>query len=919
MEEKELFNFGNKELNIDSLLNNITSNQQSYLNYYSNSIPDSDLFIEKVNYIKEGIKNGNITTDGSGIYQDTNGNLSKDDELMNNALHFVDVIARAQSKKERALTKEEINKKEADKKLKKEELERQKNQKEIEQRNIKPDFYPQDGWSVANSFAYSFNQNGQIPYNLLQQLVTQDDDGNPVYTELHTQLDKNFDLVSKQLEQFNGTESYINKINLFKQALKDGNLSPQDKFLGMELGFQNSELDRLNDLIKYRIKSEEPITTKEIVVTPEPELKQYPLERDDVYQERVEKQKQESQKIKNETLNALNTIKLNKFDSPITLKADTEEEFQNYLVKFVNNSLLKSPNSEFKTTVQRRGLGEYYEVPILTKKFTKEHLQYIDPKLYNELGLKFFSKYSTTKMYKYFKDLVDKQNKETAKHEKGGILKAQDGLKTPWRLNFDGVIHQVDNIYKLFTENAQLYDSKQMASALNKLNSDEYKSLNFTDKDNTLGFRNWNATFNESGLNNLFGYNENKSDYLGITTKSRRDFIDYLKNQGNINTGNGNLFWNPDTSQWTYENWVDKNSTPEVTTKAKEETKVKVETSDESNNGTKAEVSQPVAKSQNQSNISQGIVEAPEVSDLTLKELNLRKPLDLNRNGIINSLTGYIANEVANGRKRKIQKNIPIYQEVMDPEKSFKTAFTYDLEKSKNEIMAEATNFKPITSDADTYYSARNDAIKNARAYTTKLDTEINNIVHQTASDNQAIAFDNAVRRTDKVNTNAKYLHDWIVEQKQGEVDYIEAGNQSFQNLNNEFKHNIVTDARRKQRQRDAFVNRHVLTGLNISPSNYIKGWTKHHDLIWYKGQNGKLETEQEQIEYQQLLSIVNQASTDIFAQYENIKYPGMGNLHIHSVLKESYDPNKHGVAAIGAKGMKIDKQKIGNFIKKLK
>jgi hypothetical protein len=51
---------------------------------------------------------------------------------MNNALHFVDVIARAQSKKERALTKEEINKKEADQKLKKEELERQKIDKERE-------------------------------------------------------------------------------------------------------------------------------------------------------------------------------------------------------------------------------------------------------------------------------------------------------------------------------------------------------------------------------------------------------------------------------------------------------------------------------------------------------------------------------------------------------------------------------------------------------------------------------------------------------------------------------------------------------------------------------------------------------------------------------------------------------------------
>ena len=39
---------------------------------------------------------------------------------------------------------------------------------------------------------------------------------------------------------------------------------------------------------------------------------------------------------------------------------------------------------------------------------TIESLKYLDPKLYNELGLKYFSKYSASKMYKHFKDLVDK-------------------------------------------------------------------------------------------------------------------------------------------------------------------------------------------------------------------------------------------------------------------------------------------------------------------------------------------------------------------------------------------------------------------------------------------------------------------------------------------------------------------------------
>lgn len=894
MGEKELFNFGGKELNVNSLLNNINSNQQSYLDYYSTSILDSNAFIEKVNYIKEGIKNGNITTDGTGVYYDANGKLSKDDELMNNALHYVDIIAKEQSKKTRALTQSERTKQEEDKKLKQAELERQKAEQETIQKNTKPDFNPPEGWSVAASFAHSFNQNGQIPYDLLQQLVTTDAEGNSVYTDLHTQLDKNFDSISKQLESFNGTESYINNINLFKQALKDGDLSPQDRFLGMELGFQNSELDKLNALLKYKLQP----VVEEVVEEPKqepklevPELKQNPLERDDFYQERVNKYNQEIQKLKNDAEKVVSIVKFNQFESPKTIKEDSEDEFRRYLINYINNALLKSQNSEFVKIKYQRGLGEYYETPILIKKFTENQLQYIDPKLYNELGLKFFSKYSTTKMYKHFKDLVDKQNKEATKHEKGGILKAENGLKTPWRLNFDGTIHQMDDIYKLFIENIQSYDSKQMAEALNKLNSDEYKSLNFRDNDNTLGFKNWNTTFNDSGLNNLFGYNEGKSDYLGVTTKSRHGFIDHLKTQGTIKTGNGSLSWNPESNQWEYNDWVDKNPTTSPETKTTE--------------------TQPTG--------SQSNVKAPEAAGLSLKELDIRKPVDLNPDGVVNSVIGYAANEFANNKKHEIQEKIPIHLEQAAPEKAFRTAYTYDLEKEKGEILAEATSIQPMTSDVNDYYTARNEAIKNARAYTSKIDTQINNIVHQTADENQDINYANAVSRHTTAKTNAENIHNWKVEQLQGDVDLTEARNQSFQNLNKEIKHSVVTAARKRQKQRDAYVSKYILTGLTTNPSNYIDGWTRHHDLIWSKGQNGTLETNQEQIEYQQLLSIVNQASSNIFAQYENIKYPGIGTLHNHTVLTEAYDPSKHGVAVVGAKGMKINKNKIGNFINKLK
>jgi hypothetical protein len=66
--------------------------------------------MEKVNYIKEGIKNGNITTDGTGVYADASGKILENDELMSNALHYVDIIAKELSKKPRALTETEIAK-----------------------------------------------------------------------------------------------------------------------------------------------------------------------------------------------------------------------------------------------------------------------------------------------------------------------------------------------------------------------------------------------------------------------------------------------------------------------------------------------------------------------------------------------------------------------------------------------------------------------------------------------------------------------------------------------------------------------------------------------------------------------------------------------------------------------------------------
>lgn len=1080
MGEKELFNFGDTELNINSLLNNINANQQSYLNYYSNSISDSASFIEKVNYIKEGIKNGSITTDGTGAYYDTNGKLSKDDQLMNNALHYVDIIAKEQSKKTRSLTKSEIEAQ------KQEEL--GDKTPETDEQPPKKDFDPENPFNFEYALKSQFGPSLEIPYNALKNSITKGEDGLEDYSTVKSQFQNAFNSIRTKLNEYNNSETYINQINNLETALFDGVWDYQDELAIHQVGL-NGDLNNLKELFTYKLpkynarqnykQSIDQVTKpgdftvidgdQKTILYLDEEGKQIreQITDDEYYQlsgttpvtnptqsaenvdlDELENLLEEDQvgwevigpigldiisivdpepvsatvaglgsdalgiwqdvrnggdfhwgrhganigatllgaipyigdagnvvKVGNKIVEASTT--LNKFISNAKTVLDTLSKYHvkglgaagtgalalmdltsedsvildqgKKALDLIKNGEITAENvaavgNAIAITMQlRKGWKKFRSLDPNAPKTTKTpkttsknkpnyrdslttNIKTKNPKISDKdlnaiqgaldrLSNQGVFARARSRFGKPSEDYLKAQKllrekghfseseisdilKQVMKHEKGGVIKASTGMKTPWRLNFDGTSHQMEDIYKAFTDNLQSYDSKQMSDALNKLNSEPYIILNFENSDNTLGFKDWNTTFNESGLNNLFGYNESKSDYLGVTTRSRKGFVDYLKNKGIINTGNGTVSWNPTSKQWEYKDWVDKSSAASASTSETPETP---ETS-----GT-------------QVTASQGNAAAPTVEALTLKQSNLKKPVDFNAHGVINSLVGYIANEVANAQKRKIQKEIPIYQEIAVPEKSFRTPYTYDLEKAKNEIMADANSIQPITSDASAYYAAKNEAIKNARAYTSKLDTTINDIVHQANEENKDIAFENAVRRTDNANTNAKYRHEWDIEQKQGDVDYIEASNQSFQALNKEFKHNIVTEARRKQKQRDAYVNKHILTGITTSPSNYIDGWTKHHDLIWYKGQNNQLETGQEQIEYQQLVSIVNQAAATLLAQYENINYPGIGTLHVNNVLKESYDPNKHGIAVVGAKGMKLDKQKMGNFINKLK
>ena len=867
MEEKELFKYGDKELNVNSLLSNITSNYQSYLDYYSNSISDVNSFTEKLNYIKDGIKKGNITTDGSGIYYDTNNKLLKDDIVMSNALHYVDIIAKELSKKTTSPVKQQTVKQEKPQDVEKQEVKPDGTKVVQKQGNVKQAFTPDADWSVAKAFTHSFNNNGQIPYEVLQQLVTVGEDGKEVYTDLHAQLSKNFDKVSKQLQSFNNTESYITNINAFKKALQDGNLSPQDRLLGMELGFQSSELDKLSNLIKYKIQP----TVEEVVDEPQPEqeskipeLKQDPLESNTVFQMRVNKLKNADQYY----TKLMSSVNFDQFKPSEKLKNDSEESFKNALKYYIHMWVISQKDSPnlIKKEYYPAGIGKTGTAVLPLYEITAESLKYLDPKFYNELGLKYFSNYSASKMYKHFKELVEKQNKEQVQANKeGGIIKADGGVKVLNSLNLQTIDYNSLNDLADFTS----YDAAQMAKVLNAIPTNQH-------------------TFSGEA-----------SDAVSLKSKAIADFITRLKTLGGVNTGNGILFYDTASNLWKSKDQVSPLSTTEEVV---ENTDV-----EETN------VEKPVDN--DTPNQEHGNAKPIEVAELKLKQLNLKRDKDINPDGLLNSMVGYIVNEVANAKKQEIQKTLPLYQEIYDPEKAFKTAYTYDLESAKNKIMTEATGIKPITSDASVYYAARNEAIKNAREYTTKLDAHINDVIRQTASENQDIAFSNAQARVNKANTNAKHRHEWEVEQKQGEIDRIDASNQSFQNLSKEIKHSIVTRSRNKQKQRDAYMQKHIIDSIKISPSNYFDGWTKHYDEIWYKGQNGQLTTTEEQIKFQQLQAVVQQAISSVMAQYQDINYDGRDTLYVPEGLKKPYKPS----VSVDAKGGKIDKRRINNFVNKLK
>jgi hypothetical protein len=91
----------------------------------------------------------------------------------------------------------------------------------------------------------------------------------------------------------------------------------------------------------------------------------------------------------------MNSVNFSNFKPAAKLKVDSEDEFKKYLKNYIYNWVI---NTSTDSNLVRKeyypsGFGYGYSMVPLNE-ITIESLKYMDPKLYNELGLKYFSNYS---------------------------------------------------------------------------------------------------------------------------------------------------------------------------------------------------------------------------------------------------------------------------------------------------------------------------------------------------------------------------------------------------------------------------------------------------------------------------------------------------------------------------------------------
>lgn len=95
--------------------------------------------------------------------------------------------------------------------------------------------------------------------------------------------------------------------------------------------------------------------------------------------------------------------------------------------------------------------------------------------------------------------------------------------------------YNYDAIYEDFLKKSTDLDVNAWITSMNNMGN--FQDLSWDKQLNAKGYRSWNESFDDTGLNELFGSDESKYDYLGPSTYGRKQFLDYLQNKGIFEIG----------------------------------------------------------------------------------------------------------------------------------------------------------------------------------------------------------------------------------------------------------------------------------------------------------------------------------------------------------------------------------------------
>lgn len=178
-------------------------------------------------------------------------------------------------------------------------------------------------------------------------------------------------------------------------------------------------------------------------------------------------------------------------------------------------------------------------------------------------------------------------------HKNGGVIKAQSGWRTHLASGIDenkvaldpklwnGAYGEFGDRLKewLASDSYKNLNADTFLASLNSLESDDFKDLkwtnaegnpefDYTNKKWAKGYAKWNQKYNDTGLNSIFGYNQDKEDLLGLTTYNRKWFLDELKKTYTRDTwldiGDQKIQWDEENKQWIKFNSSPKTSTIET-------------------------------------------------------------------------------------------------------------------------------------------------------------------------------------------------------------------------------------------------------------------------------------------------------------------------------------------------------------------